>query len=74
MARKSPSSAALAFRPRRGRKSLIEWTDPSKQAHVLDWRQRAHGFGLDVDEREDTEERQLFPVSADFLLHEVLLP
>jgi RNA polymerase primary sigma factor len=32
---------------------LIEWEDPVRQAHVLDWRQRAHGFGLDVAEQED---------------------
>ena len=37
------------------RKSLIEWNDPSTQVHILDWRQRAHGFGLEVDERDDTD-------------------
>ena len=48
----SSSSPALAFRPTPRRKSLIEWNDPSRQAHVLDWRHRAHEFGLDVEERE----------------------
>ncbi len=28
------------------RASLIEWRDPERQAQVLDWRQRAHEFGL----------------------------
>jgi RNA polymerase primary sigma factor len=45
----------LTFPGRTRRKSLIEWSDPKNQAHVLDWRQRAHGFGLDVDEREDED-------------------
>jgi RNA polymerase primary sigma factor len=33
---------------KRGRppKSLIEWKEPSNQAHILDWRRRAHDFGL----------------------------
>ena len=48
-------STTLPFKAGTRDKSLIEWDDPSRQAHVLDWRQRAHGFGLDVDEREDAE-------------------
>jgi RNA polymerase primary sigma factor len=36
----------LAFKPRRPKKSLIEWSDPERQAHVLDWRQRAQSYGL----------------------------
>jgi len=55
MARKPVQSGTLAFRPGRRRTSLIEWNDPATQAHVLDWRQRAHGFGLDVDEREEID-------------------
>jgi RNA polymerase primary sigma factor len=75
MADKTTSkSNTLAFPPaqpgRRRRKSLIEWEDPSRPAHVLDWRQRAHGFGLDVEEREDTDEEQPFPVAPDRLLRE----
>ena len=51
----SPKSAIpFAAVPRR-RKSLIEWTDPARQAQVLDWRHRAHEFGLDVDERDDED-------------------
>ncbi len=34
---------------------LIEWDDPSRQAHVLDWHQRAQEFGLDVGEHEDAD-------------------
>ena len=26
--------------------SLIDWEEPQNNAHVLDWRERAHGFGL----------------------------
>ncbi|MEX1129583.1 MAG: sigma-70 family RNA polymerase sigma factor [Vicinamibacterales bacterium] len=36
--------------------SLIDWEEPQNNAHVLDWRERAHGFGLmpvsDTDEPE----------------------
>jgi RNA polymerase primary sigma factor len=63
------SASALTFRSGGRRKSLIEWNDPSRQAHILDWRQRAHGFGLDVDEREDHEEGQPF-VPPERLLQE----
>jgi RNA polymerase primary sigma factor len=52
---KTTTSSALAFKPALRRKSLIEWNDPSHQAHVLDWRHRAHEFGLEVDERETEE-------------------
>src|SRR5688572_650034 len=60
MAKKARTSPPLAFRAAPRRKSLIEWNDPSRQVHILDWRQRAQGFGLDVDEREDAEEGQPF--------------
>ena len=50
----------MTFKPgdRRKRSSLIEWSDPSRQAHILDWHHRAHEFGLAVEEHED--ERQPF--------------
>jgi RNA polymerase primary sigma factor len=53
----------LTFKPRRRRKSLIEWSDPARQAQILDWHHRAHEFGLDVDERdsEDPEHRSVEP-------------
>ena len=69
MAKKAKSVSPLAFRAGARRKSLIEWDDPSRQAHILDWRQRAHGFGLDVEEPEDGEEGQPF-VPAERLLEE----
>src|SRR5512139_457540 len=46
----------LTFRPRGRRKSLIEWNDPSKQAHVLDWRHRAEDFGLTVESRTEPDD------------------
>jgi RNA polymerase primary sigma factor len=61
MAKKTTRSNTLPFKPgRRGRPrtSLIEWTDPSRQAHVLDWRQRAQEFGLAVDGRDEAEPRR----------------
>ena len=67
---KKTSSNTLAFRASPRRKSLIEWEDPSRQAHVLDWRQRAHDFGLEVDEREDSEAEPPFQVSPARLLEE----
>jgi RNA polymerase primary sigma factor len=57
---KAPSPGTLAFKPGRRRKSLIEWEDPSRQAHVLDWRQRAQEFGLDVEPREDHDDEHPF--------------
>jgi RNA polymerase primary sigma factor len=70
MATKRSPSRTLAFRPARRRPSLIEWNDPSTQAHVLDWRQRAQGFGLDVDERDEGERSESFSAPAERLLHE----
>jgi RNA polymerase primary sigma factor len=58
MAKRSPHSNTLPFTPRRRgrpRKSLVDWNDPTKQVHVLDWRHRAQEFGLAVDGREETD-------------------
>jgi RNA polymerase primary sigma factor len=55
VAKKTSRGPALTFRPGRRRKSLIEWDDPARQAQVLDWRHRAHEYGLDVDDREGEE-------------------
>jgi RNA polymerase primary sigma factor len=38
---------------------LIDWTQPDRNAHVLDWRQRAHEFGILPGE--DTEEALVLP-------------
>ena len=69
MAKQSSRTGPLPFRASR-RKSLIEWNDPSNQVHVLDWRRRTHEFGLDVEEREDTEEGQPFQIPPERLLTE----
>jgi len=34
--------------------SLVDWREPERNAHVLDWRERAHAFGLvPIDEHGD---------------------
>src|SRR5919198_647186 len=48
----------LEFTPTRRRKPLIDWNDPSKQAHVLDWRHRAQEFGLAVETQDEDEQLQ----------------
>jgi RNA polymerase primary sigma factor len=68
MAKKTTSTNTLTFKPRRPQTSLIEWTDPSRQAHVLDWRQRAQEFGLAVEEREETDPETSYQPGR--LLHE----
>jgi RNA polymerase primary sigma factor len=68
MAKKTPTPRTLLFKGSPRRKSLIEWNDPSRQAHILDWRQRAHDFGLDVDQRSELEESQPFLVEPERLL------
>jgi RNA polymerase primary sigma factor len=43
----SPNSPSPAKRRPRGRAgSLINWREPGRNAHILDWRSRAHEFGL----------------------------
>ncbi|HEU4892501.1 MAG TPA: sigma-70 family RNA polymerase sigma factor [Vicinamibacterales bacterium] len=39
--------------------SLIDWTQPEQNAHVLDWRQRAHEFG--IVPADDTDETVILP-------------
>ena len=34
---------------------MIEWNDPARQVHVLDWHHRAQEFGLAVSESEEEE-------------------
>jgi RNA polymerase primary sigma factor len=33
---------------------LIDWTEPERNMHVLDWRERAHEFGLNASETDET--------------------
>ena len=39
----TPSSTPRA---RAAGESLVDWREPERNAHVLDWRERAHSFGL----------------------------
>ncbi len=61
----------LEFTPTRRRKALIDWNDPSKQAHVLDWRHRAQEFGLAVETHDELEGADVpYAPSAEQILHE----
>ena len=64
--RQPPPPRPSAPRPgprRRGARhdpdSLIDWTQPDQNAHVLDWRQRAHEFG--IVPADDTDETVVLP-------------
>src|SRR5438105_8063199 len=66
-------------RGRRGRPasahagSLIDWHEPERNAHVLDWRQRAHEFGLlPVASQPEDEEAIPMPIAdiPERLLHD----
>ena len=71
MAKKSPRGGQpLTFTPGARRKSLIEWNDPTRQAHVLDWRHRAQEFGLAVEPREDADEGHPYAVEPEQMLAE----
>ena len=61
MAKKTDKRIDPTFKPSGRRKSLIEWDDPSRQAHALDWRHRAHEFGLSVDEVEEGQPYDVEP-------------
>ena len=68
---KSGRPKTLEFTPAKPRKPLIDWNDPSRQAHVLDWRHRAQEFGLAVDTHEELEDTgQLFAPSPEQILHD----
>jgi RNA polymerase primary sigma factor len=68
VAKKTARTTTLAFKPNAKRSSLIEWTDPSRQAQVLDWHHRAKDFGLAVEEREATESGEPYDVEPRQLL------
>ena len=42
---------SFTSRTRRRGESLVDWREPERTAHVLDWRERAHTFGLVPVER-----------------------
>jgi RNA polymerase primary sigma factor len=59
-ARPSPSKPGPRRRAARlDTDSLIDWTQPDRNAHVLDWRQRAHEFG--IVPADDSEEPVVLP-------------
>src|SRR5687767_11067455 len=64
------STAMIPMRPGRPRKntdlSLSDWTERERNAHVLDWRQRADEFGLQAGD--ETDEAPVLP--SDTLLQE----
>jgi RNA polymerase primary sigma factor len=61
----------LEFAPAKRRKALIDWNDPSRQAHVLDWRHRAQEFGLAVETHEDLEDpAHPFTPNPEQILHD----
>ena len=71
MPRKRPNPPAPRNRRRRRRSrgeadSLIDWTAAERNAHVLDWRQRAQEFGFVPDD--ETDEAAVLP--ADRLVQE----
>ena len=70
MASTPRGSSTLVFKASKRPKSLIEWNDPSKQAHILDWRHRAQDFGLTVETGEDLEEGQPFVPNAEQILQD----
>src|SRR5687768_4990074 len=52
-------------RPKKGSSStssLIDWREPESNAHVLDWRERAHEFGLVPAGDSDDPETVVLPV------------
>jgi len=68
---KSGRPKTLEFTPAKPRKPLIDWNDPSRQAHVLDWRHRAQEFGLAVETHEELEDSgQPFAPSPEQILHD----
>jgi RNA polymerase primary sigma factor len=51
--------------------SLVDWHEPERNAQVLDWRERAHEFGLvPVDPNDDAPMDHPIVEPADRLLHE----
>jgi RNA polymerase primary sigma factor len=70
MAKKSHSGPAKRTRAKAAdAPSLIDWENPESNQHILDWRARAHDFGLIPVDQADTSEMPLVQ-PADQLLHE----
>ena len=70
MAKKSHSGPAKRTRAKAAdAPSLIDWENPESNQHILDWRARAHDFGLIPVDQADTSEMPLVQ-PPDQLLHE----
>jgi RNA polymerase primary sigma factor len=70
MAKKAqPNKIGKRPRAAGGGTSLIDWENPESNQHVLDWRARAHDFGLIPVDQGDTSEMPIVQPS-DQLLHE----
>jgi RNA polymerase primary sigma factor len=60
----------MAPRKKNSGRTLIDWNDPQPNAHLLDWRERAHRFGLvPVEDGEPADETPLL-LPVDRLLEE----
>jgi RNA polymerase primary sigma factor len=66
----SPAPRRPRGRPRGRAESLIDWHDPDRNAHVLDWRQRAHEFGLVPVGDDGDDSTAAVPDAPERLLHE----
>ena len=73
-ARPAPPRAPAAGGGRRRRasstESLIDWHEPGRNARVLDWRERAHQFGLVPLGGGEVEEEALHELPADQIIVE----
>ena len=49
----APRSRAAGRNSAHNAESLIDWTEPEQNAHVLDWRQRVQEFGLTATDESD---------------------
>jgi RNA polymerase primary sigma factor len=59
-----PGTPPLVRRRRTDTEPLVDWREPERNAHVLDWRDRAHDFGLvPLDDTGGVEARVAEPAS-----------
>src|SRR5215471_3467176 len=59
-----PGNPPAARRRRSDTETLVDWREPGRNAHVLDWRDRAHEFGLvPLDDAGQVENAVVEPTS-----------
>jgi RNA polymerase primary sigma factor len=63
-------SSSVRRRPRGRAGSLIDWRQPERNMHVLDWRQRADRYGLMPAHEDETELPRVVEPPARLLLEE----